>query len=44
MVEGDDIKLLRREIKIMKKVDHNNILKLFEVYEDEDEFFLVMEL
>jgi len=43
-VEGDDIKLLRREIKIMKKVDHPNILKLFEVYEDEEESFLVMEL
>jgi len=43
-VEGEDIKLLRREIKIMKKVDHPNILKLFEVFEDEDEFFLVMEL
>eukprot|EP01095_Lingulamoeba_sp_RSL-Kostka_P014431 TRINITY_DN62_c0_g1_i1.p1 TRINITY_DN62_c0_g1~~TRINITY_DN62_c0_g1_i1.p1 ORF type:complete len:254 (-),score=109.74 TRINITY_DN62_c0_g1_i1:80-841(-) len=44
MVEGDDIKLLRREIKIMKKVNHPNILKLFEVFEDDEEFFLVMEL
>jgi len=43
-VEGDDIKLLRREIKIMKRVDHPNILKLYEVFEDEDEFYLVMEL
>jgi serine/threonine protein kinase len=44
MVEGDDIKLLRREIQIMKRVSHPNILKLYEVFEDEDEFFLVMEL
>lgn len=44
MVEGDDIKLLRREIKIMKKVNHPNILKLYEVFEDDEEFFLVMEL
>eukprot|EP01104_Vermistella_antarctica_P004139 TRINITY_DN14648_c1_g1_i1.p1 TRINITY_DN14648_c1_g1~~TRINITY_DN14648_c1_g1_i1.p1 ORF type:complete len:366 (+),score=135.55 TRINITY_DN14648_c1_g1_i1:47-1099(+) len=44
MVEGDDIKLLRREIHIMKKVDHPNILKLFDVFEDDDEFYLVMEL
>eukprot|EP01099_Mayorella_cantabrigiensis_P002953 TRINITY_DN232_c0_g1_i1.p1 TRINITY_DN232_c0_g1~~TRINITY_DN232_c0_g1_i1.p1 ORF type:complete len:350 (-),score=94.23 TRINITY_DN232_c0_g1_i1:637-1686(-) len=44
MVEGDDIKLLRREIQIMKKVDHPNVLKLYEVYEDKEEFFLVMEL
>jgi len=44
MVEGEDIKLLRREVQIMKKLDHPNILKLFEVYEDEKQFFLVMEL
>lgn len=43
-VERDDIKLLRREIQIMKAVDHPNILKLFEVFESEEEFFLVMEL
>jgi len=43
-VEGEDIKLLRREIKIMKRVSHPNILKLYEVFEEEDEFFLVMEL
>jgi len=44
MVEGEDIKLLRREVQIMKKLDHPNILKLFEVYEDDKQFFLVMEL
>jgi len=44
MVEGDDIKLLKREIKIMKRLDHPHILKLYEVFEDESEFYLVMEL
>lgn len=44
MVEGDDIKLLRREIQIMKRLDHPNILKLYEVYEDDIQFYLVMEL
>jgi calcium/calmodulin-dependent protein kinase I len=44
MVEGDDIKLLKREIHIMKKVNHPNVLKLYEVFEDEEEFYLVMEL
>jgi len=42
--EGVDIELLKREIYIMKKVDHPNILKLYEVYEDDDHFFLVLEL
>jgi len=44
MVEGEDIKLLRREVQIMKKVNHPNVLKLYEDFEDDEEFFLVMEL
>ena len=36
--------LTNLEIHIMKRVDHPNILKLFEVFEDDDEFYLVMEL
>ncbi|KAL6065602.1 calcium calmodulin-dependent protein kinase type 1G [Balamuthia mandrillaris] len=44
LVEGDDIKLLRREIQIMTQLEHPNILKLFQVYEDDEQFYLVMEL
>eukprot|EP01128_Nolandella_sp_AFSM9_P012850 TRINITY_DN9689_c0_g1_i1.p1 TRINITY_DN9689_c0_g1~~TRINITY_DN9689_c0_g1_i1.p1 ORF type:complete len:382 (+),score=129.78 TRINITY_DN9689_c0_g1_i1:58-1146(+) len=40
----EDIKLLKREIDIMKKVDHENILKLFEIYEDDVNVYIVMEL
>jgi len=40
----EDIKLLQREVEIMKKVDHPNILKLHEIYEDESRVFIVMEL
>jgi calcium/calmodulin-dependent protein kinase I len=40
----DDIKLLRREIQIMKKVNHDNILKLHEIYEDDQKVYIVMEL
>jgi len=36
--------LLGREIEIMKKIDHANVLKLQEVYETEDVIALVMEL
>jgi len=43
-VEGDDIKLLRLEVHNLKTLDHPHILKLFEVYESKNEFFLVMEL
>jgi len=43
-IEGDDIKLLKREIQIMKQLNHPNILKLFEVYEDASSFYLVLEL
>eukprot|EP01098_Paradermamoeba_levis_P008210 TRINITY_DN3403_c0_g1_i3.p1 TRINITY_DN3403_c0_g1~~TRINITY_DN3403_c0_g1_i3.p1 ORF type:complete len:337 (-),score=60.15 TRINITY_DN3403_c0_g1_i3:74-1084(-) len=35
---------LRREITNLKNVNHANILKLFEVFEDEENFYLVMEL
>jgi calcium/calmodulin-dependent protein kinase I len=44
MVEGEDIKLLIREVKIMKRLNHPHILKLFEVFEDEKSYYLVMEL
>eukprot|EP01125_Pyxidicula_operculata_P006175 TRINITY_DN2152_c0_g1_i1.p1 TRINITY_DN2152_c0_g1~~TRINITY_DN2152_c0_g1_i1.p1 ORF type:complete len:379 (+),score=106.87 TRINITY_DN2152_c0_g1_i1:41-1138(+) len=40
----EDIKLLKREIDIMKKVEHVNILKLIEIYEDEENVYIVMEL
>jgi len=36
--------LLRREVHNLKTLDHPHILKLFEVYESKNEFFLVMEL
>jgi calcium/calmodulin-dependent protein kinase I len=40
----EDIKLLKREIEIMKTVDHPNILKLIEIYEDNENVYIVMEL
>jgi calcium/calmodulin-dependent protein kinase I len=40
----EDIKLLKREIEIMKQVDHVNILKLIEIYEDDEKVYIVMEL
>jgi len=43
-VDKQDLMLLGREIEIMKKIDHANVLKLQEVYETEDVIALVMEL
>ena len=40
----DDLVGLQNEIDILKQVDHPNIVKLFDIYEDEKYFFLVMEL
>lgn len=43
-VAGEDIKLLRREVANLKTLQHPNIMKLFDVYESTNEFYLVMEL
>jgi len=43
-VDKQDMTLLAREIDIMKKVAHANVLKLIEVYETDDVIALVMEL
>ena len=37
-------KLNQNEINIMKQVDHPNILKMYESYEDEKYLYIVMEL
>eukprot|EP01102_Stenamoeba_stenopodia_P014000 TRINITY_DN4611_c0_g1_i2.p1 TRINITY_DN4611_c0_g1~~TRINITY_DN4611_c0_g1_i2.p1 ORF type:complete len:339 (-),score=95.45 TRINITY_DN4611_c0_g1_i2:253-1269(-) len=42
--DADAVKGLKREIKIMKKIDHPNILKLYDVYVEGSDFYLVMEL
>jgi len=38
------VSLLEREIAIMKKLKHSNILPLVETYEDPDQIYLVLEL
>jgi calcium/calmodulin-dependent protein kinase I len=43
-VAGEDLRLLRREIANLLAIEHPNILKLLEVYEDPQNFYLVMEL
>ena len=36
--------LILKEISILRKIDHNALLKIFEVYEDEQNIFIIIEL
>jgi calcium-dependent protein kinase len=39
-----DMKLLQNEIEVMKCLDHPNIVKLYETFEDKRSYYLIMEL
>ena len=41
--KGVDFSLLENEARIMMEIDHPNIVKLFEVFEDEKYLYFVME-
>jgi len=41
---GDDLVYLRREIANMKKINHPNVVKLYDVFEDATKFYLIIEL
>ena len=42
-MSGKDIYLLKNELEALRSVDHPNIVKLYETYEDENYFHIVME-
>jgi serine/threonine protein kinase len=44
MCQAHKIKSVNNEIKIIKKLDHPNLVKLFSVHESVTKIFLVMEL
>lgn len=35
---------LRNEIEVMRKMDHANVIKMYEVFESESELYIVMEV
>ncbi len=35
--------MIKNEIAVMKMVDHPNIVKLFEFFEDEESFYIITE-
>ena len=43
-MSAEDVTAMQSEIEIMQKVDHPNIVKMFNVYEDEGHYCLIMEL
>ena len=40
----EDVKDLQEEVEVMKSLDHPNITKFIEIYEEKDYFCLVFEL
>ena len=40
----EEMKNFQDEIKILKQLDHPNILKLYEIYTDEKRYYIVTEL
>ena len=40
----DDKKRLFNEVEVLRRLDHPNILKVFEFFEDEKYFYIVIEL
>lgn len=40
----EDKMALQNEIDIMKQVDHPNIVKLYDIFEDDKYLYIVMEL
>lgn len=43
-MSSEEEQSFKHEISILKKLDHPNILKLYEVFEDEKRYYLVTEL
>jgi len=43
-LDAEDLKNLRNEVKIMQQVDHPNIVRYYETYDDKKYIYLCMEL
>jgi len=43
-MSAEDQMALQNEIDILKQVDHPNIVKFYDIYEDEKYMYIVMEL
>jgi calcium-dependent protein kinase len=43
-MDEDEQKMLFNEINILKELDHPNIVKMYEFFEDEKRFYIVQEV
>ena len=43
-MEDNELESLQNEVEILSNIDHPNVVKLFEVFEDDNDFFMDMEL
>lgn len=43
-LEYDDQLALQNEVEILAQIDHPNVVKLYDTYDEESKFYLVMEL
>lgn len=44
MFEKEDLEKMKNELLILKKLDHPNIVKVVDVYEDDETSYIVTEL
>ncbi len=44
LIDKQQLQLLKREIDIMKKLQHPNIIRLMEVIDEPDTLYLILEL
>jgi len=42
-MQDDDLQSLQNEVEILTQIDHPNIVKLYEIYEDDIYFYMVLE-
>ncbi|CAD8080235.1 unnamed protein product [Paramecium primaurelia] len=43
-LSNDDLLALQTEVEILTQIDHPNVVKLYEIYEDDTYFYMVLEL
>lgn len=43
-MSADEIEMVKNEIKVLRSIDHPNILKIFEFFEDDSKVYIVTEI